>query len=219
MSDTSSSSAPLQAPAGRPAWQSMLWALLAVTLLLGGVWAYARMKSPFPFYGTVFNVEEAAPALVGTGEDGRPFALSDLRGQAVAVFFGFLHCPNICPTTLASLERVRQALPEKDQANFRTVLVTLDPARDTVGKLREYVTYFSPSAKGVFIPEPGLAAAAAAWGVGYQKADIENELTYQINHTTGVYLIDREGRRRVVWDYTQLTRVDRVAADIREVMQ
>ena len=86
-------------------------------------------------------------------------------------------------------------------------------------KLREYVTFFSPSAKGVFIPEPALADAAAAWGVGYQKSDVKNAATYQVDHTSGVYLVDREGRRRVVWDYTQLTRVDRVVADVREVMR
>ncbi|BDP44704.1 hypothetical protein DAETH_46730 (plasmid) [Deinococcus aetherius] len=206
-------------PVRRPVWQSLLWAILAVTLLLGGVWAYARFKSPFPFSGTVYDPQTTAPALTGTGEDGRPFALSSLRGQTVAVFFGFLHCANICPTTLASLERVRQVLPEAERANFRTVLVTLDPARDDVKKLREYVTFFSPSARGVFIPEPGLSDTAAAWGVGYQKSDVKSESTYQINHTTGVYLIDREGRRRLVWDYTQLTNVDRVAADVREVMR
>ncbi|GAA5515000.1 hypothetical protein Dcar01_03764 [Deinococcus carri] len=205
--------------APRPFWSSLLWALLAVSLLLGSAWAYARFKSPYPFYGTVFNPETAAPTLAGIGEDGRPFALSDLRGQTVAVFFGFLHCPNICPTTLASLERVRQALPEADRANFRTVLVTLDPARDDVKRLREYVTYFSASARGVFIPEPQLADTAAAWGVGYQKAAVQSGTSYQINHTTGVYLIDREGRRRVVWDYTQLTNVDRVVADVRQVMR
>ncbi|EYB66317.1 MULTISPECIES: SCO family protein [Deinococcus] len=203
----------------RPVWRSALWAFLAVTLLLSGVWAYARLKSPFPFYGTVYTPVTAAPALTGTGENGKAFSLSDLRGKTVAVFFGFLHCPNVCPTTLASLERVRQALPPQDRENFRTVLVTLDPARDDVTKLRQYVTFFSPRAKGVFIPEPSLADTAAAWGVGYQKADVKSPTDYQVNHTTGVYLIDREGRRRVVWDYTQLTNVNRVVADVREVMR
>jgi protein SCO1/2 len=196
-------SSPTQ-PARHPVWQSLLRALL-----LGGVWACARLKSPFPFSGTVYDPQTTAPALTGTGEDGHPFA----------VFSGFLHCANICPTTLASLERVRQALPEAERANFRTVLVTLDPARDDVKKLREYVQFFSSSAKGVFIPEPELSDIAAAWGVGYQKANVKSETTYQISHTTGVYLIDREGRRRLVWDYTQLTNTDRVAADVQEVMR
>jgi protein SCO1/2 len=216
MNDASLSTSP---PARRPVWASLLWAILAVGLVLGGAWAYARINSPYPFYGTVFNVETSSPGLTGTGEDGQPFALSDLRGQTVAVFFGFLSCPNICPTTLAALEQVRQTLPPQDRAKFRSVLVTLDPARDDVKKLREYVTFFSPSARGVFIPEPALADTAAAWGVGYQKAAVKNETAYQVDHTTGVYLIDREGRRRVVWDYTQLTQVDRVAADVREVMR
>lgn len=206
-------------PVARPVWRSVLWAVLAVALLLGGAWAFARLKSDYPYYGTAYPAGTVAPALTGTGEDGRPFDLGALRGQTVAVFFGFLHCPNICPTTLAALERVRQALPPSDRANFQTVLVTLDPARDDVGRLREYVRFFSSSARGVFIPEPRLSRVAADWGVGYAQADVRDEQTYQINHTTGVYLIDREGRRRVVWDYTQLNDTERVVTDVRQVMR
>lgn len=207
------------APVARPWWRSLLWSVVAVTLLLGGAWGYTRWKSPVAFYGTTYDPNTSAPALAGTGQDGRPFDLSTLRGQTVAVFFGFLQCPNVCPTTLAALERVRLALPVDQRERFRSVLVTLDPARDDVKRLREYVRFFSPSAQGVFVPEPALYDVAAAWGVGFQKTDVKSATDYQINHTTGVYLIDATGQRRVVWDYTQLTDVERVARDVRAVME
>lgn len=208
----------LPAPTARPVWRSVLWSVLAVGLLLGGAWGYTRWKSPIPFYGTTYDANTPAPALIGIGEDGRPFDLAALQGTTVAVFFGFLQCPNVCPTTLAALERVRLALPENKRDQFRSVLVTLDPARDDVKQLREYVRFFSPSAQGVFVAEPALYDVAAAWGVGFQKADVKSAADYQINHTTGVYLIDTSGQRRVVWDYTQLTDIERVVRDVRAVM-
>jgi protein SCO1/2 len=185
-------------PTTRPVWRSILWSVVAVTLLLGGAWGYTRWKSPVAFYGTAYDPNTPAPALTGTGEDGRPFDLNTLRGQTVAVFFG--------------------ALPADQRERFRSVLVTLDPARDDVKRLREYVRFFSPSAQGVFVPEPALYSVAAAWGVGFQKSDVKSATDYQINHTTGVYLIDAAGQRRVVWDYTQLTDVERVARDVQAVM-
>ncbi len=206
-------------PVPRPLWRSVLWSVVAITLLLGGAWGYTRWKSPIPFYGTSYEPNTPAPALIGTDEAGRPFDLATWRGTTVAVFFGFLQCPNVCPTTLAALERVRQALPEAQRDRFRSVLVTLDPARDDVKRLREYVRFFSPSAKGVFVPEPALYDVAAAWGVGFQKTDVKSATDYQLNHTTGVYLIDAAGQRRVVWDYTQLTDVERVTRDVWAVMQ
>lgn len=203
----------------RPWPRSLLLALLAVGGLLAAALAFARLSNPQDFYGTAYPAGHVAPALSGTGEDGRPLALGALKGGAVAVFFGFLQCPNICPTTLASLERVRQALPPGQQGRFQTLLVSVDPARDTVPKLREYVRFFSPSARGLIIPEPQLRKTAAAWGVGYEYTDITGPQAYQVNHTTGVYLIDPQGEQRVVWDISQLTNTARIAADVQTVLR
>lgn len=207
--------------AARPrSWKrSLTLALLALCGLLGGVLIYNTLRNPANFFGTAYPPQLAAPPLSGIGQDGQPLALSDLRGQTVAVFFGFLNCPNICPTTLAALERVKQALPARQREQFATLLVSVDPKRDTVAKLREYVRYFSPSARGLVIPEPQLIQAAADWGVGYQYTEVKGPLDYQVNHTTGIYLVDQFGMRRVVWDYTQLNELDRMVSDVRKVMQ
>ena len=199
--------------------KSATLALLVVSALLGSVLIYDRINNPMSFFGTVYDGKSPAPALVGTGEDGQPLALSDLKGKTVAVFFGFLNCPNFCPTTLAALERVRQTLPKEKQANFVPLLVSVDPKRDTVSKLNEYVKYFNPHAKGMIIPEPQLTEAAKAWGVGYQYVDAKG-LDYQVNHTTGTYLVDADGNRRLVWDYSQVTTdTARVAQDVLAVME
>lgn len=199
--------------------KSATLALLAVSALLGSVLIYDRINNPLSFFGTAYDAVTPAPALIGIGEDGQPLALSDLNGKTVAVFFGFLNCPNFCPTTLAALERVRQTLPADQRANFLPLLVSVDPKRDTVDKLKEYVKYFNPQAKGMIIPEPQLTEAAKAWGVGYQYVDATG-LDYQVNHTTGTYLVDARGNRRLVWDYSQVTSDPaRIAQDVLAVMK
>ncbi|MDG9546657.1 SCO family protein, partial [Streptococcus pneumoniae] len=80
----------------------------------------------------------------------------------------------------------------------------MDPKRDTPALMKKYVKYFNASARGLIIPDAQLREAAAGWGVGYEYVD-EKDGEYQVNHTTGTYLVDRDGNRRVVWDYLQLT--------------
>ncbi|ANE43041.1 SCO family protein [Deinococcus puniceus] len=205
-------------PSGRPWYVSAILAVCAITLVLGGAWVFARIRSPFPFYGTAYDAPKQAAAFRGTDQDGRPFAFTPAADKKVtALFFGFTHCPNICPLSLAYLDKVRLSLTPAEQAQFQVVLVSVDPARDTPERLREYVTFFG-KAQGVWIPEPALSRVAREYGASYQKADIKTAREYQINHTTATYLIDAEGRLRVLWDYTQLPQVERVTADVRYVL-
>ena len=202
-----------------PAWPARLGAaLLAVAVLLGGVWAYVRVQAPFPYYGTTYDSKPQAFDIHATDQDGRPFRLANLRGKGVAVFFGFTHCPNICPVTLAYLEKAREALPAELRNDLRVVFVTIDPERDTVPKIRDYVRYFGPSVIGLRAAPAGLKEIAGAFGVAYAKADV-NGADYQMNHTTATYLIDREGRMRLVWDYTALNAYERVARDMQHVLE
>ncbi|THF68253.1 SCO family protein [Deinococcus sp. Arct2-2] len=203
---------------GRPWYVSAILAVCAITLVLGGAWVFARIRSPFPFYGTAYDVPKQAAAFKGTDQDGRPFAFTPATDKKVtALFFGFTHCPNICPLSLAYLDKVRLSLTPAEQARFQVVLVSVDPARDTPERLREYVTFFG-KAQGIWMAESALSRVARDYGASYQKADIKSATEYQINHTTATYLIDAEGRLRVLWDYTQLPQVERVTADVRYVL-
>lgn len=206
-------------PPARPWFVSALLALAAVTLLLLGAWGVARLKSPYPFYGTAYPAGTAAGVLGGTDHLNRPYALTpgQLNGKTTAVFFGFTHCPNICPLSLAYLDKVKRALTPAEREKFDVVMVSVDPERDTPARLKEYVTYFG-EATGVRIPEPKLSAVAREYGVGYQKAEVKGQ-EYQMNHTTATYLIDSAGQLRVLWDYTQLPQVERVVQDVRYVME
>lgn len=206
-------------PAARPWYVSALFAALAVALLLLGAWVFARVRSPFPFYGTAYTPPVAAQGFRGTDQNGQPWTFQPgSEHHVTALFFGFTHCPNICPLSLAYLNKARQALPPEQRARLDIVLVSVDPARDTPARLREYVEFFG-GATGVRVTEPALSSVAHAYGVAYQKADVQGPDTYQVNHTTATYLIDASGKMRVLWDYTQLPRVDRVVRDLRYVLE
>jgi protein SCO1 len=207
-------------PAARPWHRSALLALGAVLLLLGSVWVYARLQSPYPYYGTVYTETRMAPVFSGQGADGQPYTFRP--GRTTALFFGFTHCPDVCPLSLGYLEQVRRRLTPAQQAGFDIVLVSLDPERDTPAALARYTAYFG-HARGVQVPEPALGQLAAGYGVSYVKAPLTERgrvtpTSYQINHTAATYLIDRAGRVRLLWDVSQLGQPDRVAADVQQVM-
>ncbi|ACO45226.1 SCO family protein [Deinococcus deserti] len=203
----------------RPWYVSALLAVCAVTLLLAGAWGFARLKSPYPFYGTAYGSGTVAGAFQGTDHNRRPFAFTpgQTGGKTTALFFGFTHCPNICPLSLAYLDKVRQALPPAERERFQVIMVSVDPQRDTPERLGAYVTFFG-QAQGVNVPPEALKDVARAYGVSAQKADVRSDAEYQINHTTATYLIDSAGKLRVLWDYTQLPQVDRVLRDVQYVM-
>ena len=206
-------------PAPRPWYVSALVGLLAVALLLGGVWAYTRLKSPFPYYGTVYDAPQPAASVTGLSMVGSvvtPTTIPLGGGKTTALFFGFTRCPDVCPATLAYLERARQAMTPAEQAKFRVLFVSLDPGRDTPQKIAGYLNSFGP-AQGVQVKEPALATLARSYGVSYVKAPLPGG-GYQINHTSATFLIDAAGNRRLLWDYTQLIDTKRVLNDIRATM-
>ena len=141
---------------------------------------------------TLYNPPRPAPALQLTDQNSQPFDLASLRGTPVFVYFGYTHCPDICPTTLADLRDGIQAanLPAK------VVFVTIDPARDTAPKMKQYLDAYSAGFIGLTGTAQQIATAAAAWGVGYQPGPVDSLGNYPMSHTTEVYLVDPSGTLR-----------------------
>lgn len=141
---------------------------------------------------TVYNPPRPAPALQLTDQDGKPFDLASLRGTPVFVYFGYTHCPDVCPTTLADVrDAIRAAsLP----ANV--VFVTVDPARDTAASMKQYVSAYSAGFIGLTGTAQQIATAAAAWGVQYAQGEKDANGNYPMSHTTEVYLVDASGTLR-----------------------
>jgi protein SCO1 len=138
----------------------------------------------------------AAPALRLTDQEGRPFDLAQLRGEPVLVFFGYTHCPDVCPTNLAD---VRDALKLVDQ-QVGVVFVTIDPARDDAAAMKQYVDYYQAGYRGLTGTDDEIRAAAGAWGISYAKVESDSASGYAMAHTADTFLVDAEGRlRHRIW--------------------
>jgi protein SCO1/2 len=132
---------------------------------------------------------------------GKARSLADFRGKVVVLFFGYTHCPEVCPTTLATLARVMRTLgpaAEKVQVLF----VTLDPERDTPDVLAQYVPSFDPSFVGLYGNAQATAEAARVFAVSYEKHP-EKSGDYTLDHSVGTYLIGKSGKVVLLSPYDQ----------------
>nr|WP_084591654.1 SCO family protein [Gilvimarinus agarilyticus] len=122
---------------------------------------------------------------------GEPFTRDDFVGQWSLVFFGFTHCPDICPTTMAELDRLVSKLPDDIADDTQVVLVSLDPARDTPDVLSEYVGYFDPEFIGVTGDFLTLRRFANQVNVAFNKVTIGDD--YTVDHSGNIVLINPRG--------------------------
>jgi protein SCO1/2 len=134
----------------------------------------------------------AAGALALTADDGTPFDIGSLRGEPVLVYFGYTHCPDVCPATTGVLAEVVRgsAVPP------RVVFVTVDPERDAVATLHEYLSFLPSGWVGLTGTAAAVRAAADAYGVDYARVDAGSASGYTMAHTADVTLVDAEGRVR-----------------------
>jgi protein SCO1/2 len=136
-----------------------------------------------------------------TDHDGKPRTLADFRGKVVAVFFGFTHCPDACPTTLAEMAQVAKELGP-DAGKLQVLFVTVDPERDTQQVLKQYVPSFNPSFLGLYGDAAATGAAAKEFKVFFQKQPVKDG-SYSVDHGAGTFILDREGRLRLFAQYGQ----------------
>ena len=143
-----------------------------------------------------------APDFTLTDQDGRPYTLSAHRGHAIALFFGYAHCPDVCPTTLSALARAKRKLGPA-AAGFDVVLVTVDPARDTPGVLKRYVHLFDPTFTGLTGTEKQLEPVYDAYHV-YHEIDAGKGSAngYVVAHSSAVQFISPDGRLRGTGDWS-----------------
>ena len=166
----------------------------------------------------------SAPLASGSAAIGGPFKLvdqngksisdQDLKGRPFLVFFGFTHCPEVCPTALFDISEVLNKLgPDADKVN--ALFVTVDPERDTPEKLKEYLSSFNPRLIGVGGDAEALAAVAKAYRVYYKKVPLKDG-DYTMDHTAIVYLMDKNGQ--FVAPFSLRRRPEESAAELRRYL-
>lgn len=173
-------------------------AVLLATLLLAVAGCSDAPESP-RFKLTDVTGASFGKSLELTDHNGQRRSLADFRGKVVALFFGFTHCPDVCPTTLVEMAGVMKELGD-DASKLQVLFVTVDPERDTPDVLKRYVPAFHPSFLGLAGSAEETAAAAKEFKIFYQKQKLSGG-GYTMDHSAGTYLIDREGRLRLFAQY------------------
>jgi protein SCO1/2 len=150
-----------------------------------------------------------------TSADGQPLQLSHLQGKPVLLFFGFTNCPDICPTTLAEFRVVKQQLGDLGD-DVAYVFVSVDGSRDTPEVVKEYVAQFDPAFIGLTGDEQAVRAIGAEFNLFFEQVDVGSAAGYFVNHSAYKYLIDADGRLRVIYAYE--TRPDLITEDLRRLL-
>ncbi len=179
-------------------WARMGALLLAGLLMQCGAWA-ATPTLPAKLKAGVFEPPGAAPEFALQGSNGSDLKLSNYRGKLVLLVFGFTNCPEVCPTTLATLAQARKTLGKEAEA-VQVVYVTVDPERDDVDRIQKYLAAFDTSFVGGTAKPQVLEAMRKRYGIVAAKLESRTG-GYGMNHSTSVFLIDRAGRLRAMMPY------------------
>ena len=145
---------------------------------------------------TVFVDPKPLREFVLINQNSQPFNLLSLNGQWSFLFFGFTHCPDICPTTLTTLSKLREQMTKGDSGtkNIQLIFISVDPKRDTAVKLKQYTTYFDPSIIGVTGTDLQLHKLTKQLDATFEIEDTLSKTSYQVYHTSAVFLINPQGQ-------------------------
>lgn len=152
-----------------------------------------------------------------TDGEGKPFALSSLKGKVVVLSFGYTHCPDICPTELLTYNDTLKQLGDEAK-NVAVVFVSVDPDRDTPDLMKQYVKQFNPAFIGLTDTQGGneIALAKQQWRIISAKADIKSEKLYNVDHSSGTYLLDKQGNAAYFERFG--AEAPQIAADIKKLL-
>lgn len=196
---------------------------LAISALLLGIWVSSGRQPPRPEF------KPLSATLVPHATPLQPFTLTDTRGGTLSpaslaghwslLSFGYTHCPDVCPTTLAVMNSVAQKLREKNiEPRIQMIFVSVDPERDDLDKLREYLAYFNPDFLGATGDHQALARFTSQIGVFFQRTDdqVQTALGYLVDHTAHLVLLDPQVRMHALFGGPHIP--DRIAADLEGIL-
>ena len=168
----------------------ILWALVAIAL---AALAYLMLRPvPEPTTDQAFTVASIGGPFTLTGADGKPFSSTRLAGKPYAIFFGFTHCPDVCPTTLARMTKLRNELGA-GETPFEILFVTVDPERDGPAEVGKYAELFNSPIVGLTGSPAEIEKVKSEFGIFSKKAP-DGSGGYSVDHSATVLLFDRNGQ-------------------------
>lgn len=173
--------------------RNLLWILVAIVLVVGGAFIISDRDPPAARSTDTVQAGLGGPFTL-VGSDGQPFASSRLNGKPHAIFFGFTHCPDVCPTTLSKLVRLRRELGQGEDS-FDIVFVSVDPERDTPAEMAKYAMLFEDPVIALTGSPAQVEQVKKQFGIFSRKvANHHGGPGYGVEHTSTVLLFDREGK-------------------------
>ncbi len=172
----------------------------------------------------------AAPDFNGTlvdpPADPAPFELasatgtvssSDLERDWMLLFFGYTNCPDVCPATMTVLKRAYDQLEEHEQEQVQVAMISVDPERDTPGRLASYTSAFDSSFIGMTGTQEQIEQLTSAYGIYYKPLEsVTGDDNYYVDHTAAILLVDSQSRMRMVWSYG--TPHEDIASDLQQIL-
>jgi protein SCO1 len=149
-------------------------------------------------------------------QNGKSRGLGDYRGKVVLLFFGYTHCPDVCPTTLAKLAFVRKTMGQ-DADRVQVLFITVDPSRDTPQRLAAYLPTFDPTFVGLWGDEAAIAQSAKTFKVFYESGQGDAQKRDTVDHSAGIYAFDAQGRLRLFMN--QALPAEDIAHDVRLLLK
>ena len=182
-----------------------------ITLAIGVI-----MAQNYTYQGSL--IEPAIPAadFELTDQNGATFRLSEQRGKIVLIFFGYTHCPDVCPVTLSEYRRIKTGLGDQAK-NVRFVFITVDPERDTPELLKTYLKAFDPDFIGLSGSREALEAVWKDYGVYQERREVGSAAGYLIDHTARTYAINALGEWRLTYPFGMET--EKIIQDIQHLLK
>lgn len=169
------------------------------------------------FRGTDIGRESFGKRLDLVDHNGVRRGLDDFKGKVVVLFFGYVHCPDVCPTTLSDTAEAMRLLTPDEASRVQVLFVTVDPERDTADLLKEYVPYFHARFLGLRGSDEETAQAAREFRIFYRRHATPGSNGYNVDHTAGSYVLDTRGRLRLLLPFAMSP--DDMAHDLRILLR
>lgn len=194
---------------------------LAVVALSGGVAAWRNMHPEAgnvpDIAGYVIQPAKKVPAFSLVDGNGTAFTNDAFEGNWSFLYFGYTYCPDMCPLSMIELSKVKQMLEgTHPRVTVHYYLVSVDPARDTPERLREYVAYFDPSFRGLTGDREEIDKLAGAASVAYMIPEAAPGAPYLVGHSSTITLIDPDGKVHAI--FTTPLEAERIAADFAQIV-
>ena len=138
------------------------------------------------------NKQQASGSFTLQSADG-PVSLSDFKGRVVVLYFGYTSCPDICPTSLATMTTALKSLSQEENKQVQPIMISLDPERDTAEKLKEYVGFFMATMLGLTGSKENIVRIAKDYHVNFRKTDVDSALGYVVDHASIYFIIGKDG--------------------------